>query len=211
MDEIKYCVDLCQISERRRKHEEAKEQLFTMERQMALMTFDREVGLYANRLDRYIYLLEFLNTLPPERQGKVKKEISALERYMIESRQNYKIIRYRALRSDYEALKKTLGDYYQAINVDLRRELSNMSLSNIYIYQLNNQNPSLKHIIVPNRVLIDMPSDSTIIYPFYDIYSNRDFRHFYNKTSFKYLEGLSKDNDYNLGNKQLGMIKIKKM
>ena len=110
-DEIKFCVDLCRIDERRQNHEDAKEKLFQMERKLAEMTFDIEVGRYANKLDRYLYLLEFLKTLPEGKHERIRKEIADLERYMIDSRRNYKIIRYRALRNEYEALKKTLDDY----------------------------------------------------------------------------------------------------
>lgn len=209
--EIKYSVSICNIDELRKEHEYIKERMFQLERKMAEMTFNREVGLYAYNLERYNYLLQLLNKLPIEKQYKIKKELLLLENYFIVSRRNYNIIRYKTLRSEYNELKNNLGNYYKAINIDLRNELKDKNLPNIYVYQENNNISLFKHIIIPDKEFESNYIDNVVIYPVYNLDSNREYRHFYNKTSFKYLEELSKDYSYELDNKDLGKVKIKKM
>ena len=98
------------------------------------------------------------------------------------------------------------------IVIDLREELSKHELPNIYVYQEDNHDPLFRHIIVPDRIVTaSFTEDGMAIFPLYILDSNREFRHFYNKTSFKYLEELSIDRSYNLENKRFGKVIIKKM
>ena len=213
--EIKFSVNICNIDEKRKEHEYIKERLFKLERMMASMLIDRQVGLYANMLDKYINLKQMLSSMPTDKLEATKKEIVFLEKEIIASRRNYNIIRYRTVRNEYDSLKEKIGDYYKAINIDLRDELKDKNLPNIYIYQENNKIPSFKHIIIPNKeveVITDIGySDNLVVYPLYGLDSNREYRHFYNKTSFKYLEELSQDYSHKLNNKNIGKVKIKKM
>lgn len=207
--EIKFSVQLCMIDEKRKEHAEIKARLFQLERGMAQMVLDRQVGLYAVKLARYEYLKELLATLPANDLDKAKKEKSDLESELFQARRNYSFVRYHALRSEYNELKKHLSDYYTAVNTDFRNELKDKNLPNIYVFQ-GNDKPG-RHIIIPDRVTECMEiGGNTIIYPYYELYSNREYRHFYNKTSFKYLEQLSQDCMYAVDNKNLGKIKIKK-
>ena len=49
---------------------------------------------------------------------------------------------------------------------------------------------------------------NTVIMPNKELKSRKKARHFYNKTSFKYLEALINDSNYSLEEKNLGKVKI---
>ena len=96
------------------------------------------------------------------------------------------------------------------VNIDLRRELSRIDTPNIFIAQ--SEYDFDKHIIDGSPLISSImlnEKDITIVSPIYEMESNRDFRHFYNKTSFKYLEGVCEDYSLDLEGKKLGKIKIK--
>ena len=202
---IKFCVQICQIEERRIKHEKTKIELFNLERQMAKMTFDRQVGLYAFKLDKYEILL---NNIPESSQQEILKLYNELK----EMKKNHNIRIYKSLREKYQLLKESLSDYPRSINIDLRNELKDIELPNIYVYQEDKDVSIYKHIILYNNITSELSKKrNIIIYPEYPLQSNREYRHFYNKISYKYLEELSKDYSFNIERKNLNKIKVKKM
>lgn len=213
--DIKYCVEKCQINEKRINHEYAKNKMFLLDRQMAKMKFDRRIGLYAFKLDRYEYLIEKLSTLPNSKQEIIKLEIAKLRYEIMTMENNDAIMEYKLLREEYKRLKASLSDYPKSINIDLRNEIKHIELPNIYIYTEEKEMSMYHHIILDNRYALIISElrkgKNIIIYPPYQIHSNREYRHFYNKTSFKYLEELSKDYTFDIKSKQLNKIKIKKM
>lgn len=213
--DIKYCVEKCQISEKRNSHENAKIKMFQLDRKMANMKFNRQIGLYAFKLDRYEYLLQILNTLPINKQAAIKTELSRLQDEINEMESNRDIREYKCLRDEYTVLKESLSDYPKSINIALRNELKHLELPDIYIYTEDREVSIYHHIIQDNRYILIIPELSkgknTVIYPIYEMHSNRDYRHFYNKISFKYLEELSKDYTFDIQEKQLKKLKVKKM
>ncbi len=56
--EIKNIIDSLGIKGVKDQLDKDKKQLFQNEREMASLTHDREVGLFAFKLDEYLYLLE---------------------------------------------------------------------------------------------------------------------------------------------------------
>ena len=188
MNKIKTIVDKCQIREKKEQFFKTKEELFALERAMAKLTLDWEVGTYVHNFES--------TAIMPETD-------------------NPKIREYQELRSYYLHLKETLGNYHKSINVDLRKELASIDMPDIYIYQKHYKFPMYHHIILPNLIVLIIPKLSNgqheAVFPEYELNSARENRHFYNKTSFAYLEALTKDYDFNLENKKLGKVKIKKM
>ena len=49
--------------------------------------------------------------------------------------------------------------------------------------------------------------DLVVILPVYNMKSFRDYRHFYNKTSFRYLEGVSEEGSFVVDRKRLGKVR----
>ena len=77
---------------------------------------------------------------------------------------------------------------------------------------LNNKDNLFKNII--SKKSLNQEYNKREIYlisPIYNMDSFRDFRHFYNKTSFHYLESLCEDYSFDINNKNLGKIKVRKI
>ena len=189
MNKIKTIVDKCQIREKEEILIQTKKELFALDRAMAKLTLDWEVGTYVHNLN----------------EGEVLTSLT----------DNSKIREYQELRAYYLHLKETLGDYHKSINVDFRKELTSLDLPDIYIYQKHYKFPMYHHIILPNLIVALIPElskgNSEAVFSQYELHSKRENRHFYNKTSFAYLEALTKDYDFSLESKDLGKVKIKKI
>ena len=192
--EIKDIVDKCNITEKRIELENNKVRMFFLDREMAKMKFNRTIGLYAYKLDELEWLMS-----KGDFDYKLYEEIKNME-------EKEDILIYKMLRDEFYRLKATKGEYEKAINVDLRLALMSIELPSIYIEQKD----GYKNIINPYYE-VELKNNSYIISPVYNVCSNRIYRHFYNKTSFHYLEELSNDYNYELKNKKIGKIKIKKM
>ena len=178
--------------------------IFQIKSDMSKLTLNREVGLYL--LDR-----EKIATLKQE--GKEEdletKRLKAEVRWL--SKKN-DIIAYNALADTLDLLKGENQEYYRSIQVDLREELLNMQLPQIFVYQgaLDDKGELklCRHIISPSSVMAFYKEGSeTIVYPMKPEMSQREARHFYNRTSFRYLEELTKDNSFSLKGKKLGKVK----
>lgn len=212
-NEIREIVERLKIREVKKAYLDNKDKLFKMERLMSTMIFDREVGLYAFYADEVNYFVKKLIDSDSFCREKICKEIYASERKMKELEKNSKIEDYAILRNQYYNVIFNNGyydNYFKLINITLREEISKLKKSDIYISQSKYDYD--KNIIDSTWLTFDkIEKGTTIIEPVYDMQSNRDFRHFYNKTSFKYLEQLTEDYSFDLENKNLGKVKIKKL
>ena len=190
---IKNIVEACGIDEKRTALANNKIKLFKLERMMAEATFNRNVGLYAAKIDQLVWIME-----NGDYDYKLHEEIRLMET-------DEEILAYKRLQTEFHDLMTQKGEYEKAVNIDLRLALTDIIIPNIYIEQKDN----FKNILNPN--ITELNEESIIISPVYEVESNRLYRHFYNKTSFHYLEELSKDYNYELEKKNIGKVKIKKM
>ena len=196
-NDIKQIVEELRVKEKKQEYIDNNERMFQLDRHMAKLTFDREVGLYALTYDRYSD-----KTKSTEELEKLKLELESLER--LES-----VAYYKAIRREYDRLNNKRDEYFKCVNIDLRRELSRLELPNIYTLQ--SEYDFDKHIIDKSPLTNEYSKRNIIIVsPIYNMKSIRDFRHFYNKTSFKYLECLSEDYSFELENKKIGKVLIRK-
>ena len=202
-NEIKRIVDRCKIHEKKEQLKNDRLKIYQNERDMSKMTFDRKVGLYAYNLDKYLLILEdYVNNNKPELKSKVEE----LTEYLVDYEKDPDILKYVNLRVENSNLMNRLDEYYKAVNIDLRNELSVIRTPDIYVYI----GDCYEHIILPSIYAYEDNYRDYSIYPNNYIYSKRDFRHFYNKTSFHYLEELSQDYSFDLEGKNLGKVLIKK-
>ena len=187
---IKEIVKHYHIDEKRANNIKNKERMFILEREMAKLTLNYTVGTYVHLLENY------------------NKEDYDKLKWM---EKNLNIVKYLELKREYMYLLSKRGEYEKSINVDFRNAFREYKTPNIFIYDGNVGNLSTaKNVILPEINEIYRDSKDTIIYPYYPLDSNREYRHFYNKASFKYLEGLSQDFDFDLSNKKIGKVRIKK-
>ena len=105
------------------------------------------------------------------------------------------------------------SNYCKCINIDLRNDLRILDLPNIFVFQgYIDRFQKLKvarHIILGEAIQVYKDTPDTIIYPVTELVSKRKFRHFYNRTSFNYLEQLAIDESFDIKTKKLGRIIIK--
>ncbi len=212
-NEIREIVERLKIKEYKEGYLNNQERLFKLERLMSTMTFDREVGLYAFYMDEINYLIKELVDSEPSIREKICEKINALEIKANELGKKSKVQDYIMLRKQYFNISfnnKYYDNYFKLINITLREELSKLKKNDIYIAQSKYDYD--KNIIDLSSLTFDKLEKGTIlIEPVYDMESFRDFRHFYNKTSFKYLEGLTEDYSFDLEGKNLGKVKIRKL
>lgn len=191
------------IKEKRDNNEYIRRQMYLNERRMSKLTFDRNVGLYAHHMDEYFDLLPLLDT--PKRE-EILERLKVLSKKLEELKDYDGVKEYSDLRLQNILLKFKLSDYYKTINLSFRNKINLINSLNIYV----DQNDYLKHITDLDNIKILKEECDTIIKPKYDLTSKRDLRHFYNKLSFKYLESLSEDYNFELENKELGKVRILK-
>ncbi len=203
--EIKSIVEGLGITEKRERLMDNTLKIFQIKSDMSKLTFNREVGLYVFDRDKIAAL---------EEEGKEENR-PEIDRLKAEARWLSKkddVIAYNALQDTLDILKEENQKYYQSIQIDLREELLNVELPEIFVYQGALEDKSdlklCRHIVSPSSIMVFYKEGSeTIVYPMKPEMSQREARHFYNRTSFRYLEQLSKDHSFSLKGKKLGKVK----
>ena len=203
--EIKQVVDKLEIDKLREDYYNNQRRLLELRYQMNRMTFNINVARYAWYLDWIHYYV--LDSKDSFNSKEIYEKIKEYEKKALELEVFPEVVEYSKLRDEYY---KLLFDhkYYRTINEGLRYELELIGVPPIFVKQheyedsINIVNGSTDmHNIYFNQV--------KLIEPVYDMKSYRDYRHFYNRTSFKYLEQLTRDHEYSLEGKNLGKVKIK--
>ncbi len=203
-NQIKDIVLSLQINEKRQELLKNRDMLIHLRYLMSQLTFNRTVGLYAFYLDEIEYLMQ------KYKKGEaVLPKIKEIDEKALALQDNEEVKKYMLLRDEYYRILFD-NDYFLTVNIGLREELSKIGVPNIYIRQ---------HELDYDKNIVDQSPlkeeyskrDLTIVSPVYDMQSFRDYRHFYNKTSFKYLEELSRDYSYDLEGKRIGKVLIKKV
>jgi len=187
-------VNDLKIKEKKLKLLEDKKRLFQIEREISNIRFDINTHFMGNK-DAYHQTLRSVID---------RDESKQLLGYLLVCNES----RIKELMEERELLLSSLNDYQKTINIDLRRELSNLELPRIFVKQ---NDYSYDKNIIDSEVYKTAVNEnnSLTICPIYNMKSFRDFRHFYNKVSFKYLEELTKDYEYSLDNKKIGKVLIK--
>lgn len=206
MQKIKTIVEELGITEKRNRLIKNTYEMMSTKSEMSKLSFTREVGLYVYDCDKLSFLLE-------NPQEKDQTEITRLQEETKTLSTRSDVMIYIHLEEYLEQLKKENQEYYKSIQIDLRKELMEIELPEIYVYQgafKDDSNFKLsRHIIVPGSVIAYYNENSeTTVYPLIPIKSQRDARHFYNRTSFHYLEEVTKDYNFDLKGKNIGKTKI---
>ncbi len=209
--QIKEFVELCQIREQKERLLNTKQELFKLERKMANLAMDYEVGTFIHLGDEYEELRNKKFNATGDELSKLIPKMQPIIKRLQRMKENPKVKKYLELQEVYYGLLDMLGDYAKSINVDFRESVSEYKIPSIYVFQgyFNNDKTMIetKNIVQPEiKVLFTRPTSNTIIHPITEITSKRDLRHFYNKISFKYLEAMTNDYDYGLVSKKLGRV-----
>ena len=205
MRKIKKIVDECGISEKRNKLLQNRDVIIHLKHEMSNLSLFKSVSRYAYNLGEIKYLSldgTFESLMEIER---IKGENEVLL-------ENQNVLAYDNIRRQIERLELENSEYYQSINIDLRGRLFEEHLPSIFVYQgtIDNSFKVYRHIIVPGLSIHLKEDEDVIIHPYTEKSSDTYLRHFYNRISFKYLEQLSEDYNYNLDSKNLGRVRILK-
>lgn len=197
----------CGIDEKRKRLEENQHIMLSLKKSMSDLTFFLPVARYAYLLD-YDQYYRSKKDLTDEEMDKYldgKVQMEALEG-------NVDVMLYKELLREYHEKERECREYFQTINIDFRKGLKEVSLPNIFVFVGNIPNSDFKlsrHIISGNVHEAYIETPNTVIYPQKDFSSRRKARHFYNTVSFKYLEQLSQDEDFDCKIKRLGRVDIR--
>ena len=200
-NEVKEISEKLRIKELKSELLNNRERIFKIRCMMSRLTFNRTVGLYASYLDEIDYLgtkrfevdeATWLKTLEKIREYDKKARL-------LESDPEVQL--YSNLRTEYIDLLLN-SEYYQTLNIDFRNELSKLDLPQVFI----SHRDFSKHAI-DESLKLDERKSFTMIEPLYNIASKRRLRHFYNKTSFRYLEGVSEEGSFVVDRKRLGKVR----
>ena len=192
---------------------ENKTKIFDKEREMSKLTFDINVGRYAFNLDEYFYYLDMLKKIKDgKRKEKVAKKLDEIYHELMKTPNDKGIEKYKKLRDEISLLKDEYRDYYKTINIDFRECLSGLYCPEIFVFQgdITSDLKYYRNIVDSNQFYGCYGQlDEIIIYPNSELNSHRDYKHFYNKISFKYLEDVSKNLDFDLDKKYNLVRRIK--
>ena len=208
-NKIKEYTDRCRVHEYKEELERHRELLFKVEREMARMVLDFEVGTYARTYAMYEECaVDWYDLESVKKATVLRDKLRLLE-------DNEKVDEYRLLKLKRRRLLSTLGRYYKSINIDFRGSFDKEEVPDIFVFQGDGKKypkyAFARNIVDPELgIIFKRKSEHTVIYPEYELKSNREFRHFYNHTSFKYLEAMTNDYSFDYENKDLGKVKIKK-
>ncbi len=196
-----------QLNQKREDYFDDKNKIFKDKCAMSQLTMNREVGQYAFNLDEYFY---YINLLKKNKSEKIYKKLDELY-FKIRSVENEKdILEYRNLRDEIKSLDEECKKLFKLINIDLREKLIYNEIPCIFVYQgcLGDNIKYSRNILNPKLICGYTEDFDTVIYPEYELKSNRELRHFYNRVSFKYLDEITRDFSYDLDGKELGKVRI---
>ena len=200
--QIKKIVSECRIDEEREQFKIIKDKLFLLERKMANLTLDYGVGTYVHMLEEY-------SSLEPtdKRRKELKRKLKVLG-------YNPSIIKYLEFKKYYDWYSYSLSNYAKGINVEFRNLVGQYKVPDVFVFQgyvdEYKRIASAKNIVIPKVDMLYCDEKTIMIYPSYDITSNRELRHFYNRVSYKYLEAMTNDYCFDNDSKNIGKVKIKK-
>ena len=192
MNSIENIVKKYKINEIQEELNKDRENILKLKRKLSDLKLNRNVALYAYSLDKILYMEETSKYI------KIKNELEG----------DTNVIEYIKLKEQLDNIYNKIADYYYFIQIDLREKLTDIEYPDTYIHYVSYGEELLKNII--DNELIEYDENNAIIYPPKEIKSNRKNRHFYNRTSFKYLEALTKDYSFSLEEKDLGKVKVKR-
>ena len=203
--DIEEIVSNLRIREKKQQLLKNRDRILHIKYQMSQLTFNRTVGLYAFTIDEMEYLIHESKRCNDEKRHELYAKIKELEAKALSMQEDPLVKQYIELRDEYLKLLFD-NDYFVTVNIGLREELSKIGVPNIYVAQHEYDHD--KNIVDKSPLVNESDKkDLVVILPVYNMKSFRDYRHFYNKTSFRYLEELSRDCSFDLKGKNLGKVR----
>ena len=208
MKSIERVVLECDIAKKRERMIQNQKDMLMVKNMMSHLTLHKNVAQYAYCLDYDDYYRKKKELTPEEEkkcyEGRIQMALLVDDPH---------VTVYRELKDEYDRMERECREYYQTIQIPFREALKDTDLPNIFVYQgMLDRKSKLKlsrHIILGELHEAYKSTPSIVIYPVKDLYSKREFRHFYNHVSFKYLEQMSQDYRSDVKTKKLGKVIVR--
>ncbi len=200
MNKIQTIMNDLSIPDKKKALMERKQLTSDIKHVMSELSFNRPVAVYAYNLD----LIEYA-------EDEETVEDAILENVML-VHTDPNVEKYDSLRRELDRFNAEAYDYYRCLQTDLRDALLEINLPEIYVYQGligKGELKSCRHLIIPGtfQVIRNDSDVERVIYPDKPTESRRKLNSFYNRTSLRYLDGMTEDYSFSLEGKNLGRVK----
>ena len=191
MNKIEETVELYNLKEKGEKLKKSRAEIIHLKKLASDLKINRNVAIYEYAMQKVV----------------LGEEIHSYLSVADKLRDDPNVQKYREIITKIYWLERQAVEYYRGIQIALRNRLAFFEEPDIYVYYGTFDDKQLtRNIISDDLMLLD--DANTVIMPNKELKSRKKARHFYNKTSFKYLEALINDNNYSLEEKNLGKVKI---
>lgn len=191
MNKIEETVELYNLKEKGEKLKKSHAEIIHLKKLASDLKINRNVAIYEYAMQKVV----------------LGEEIHSYLSVADKLRDDPNVQKYREIIIKIYWLERQAVEYYRGIQIALRNRLAFFEEPDIYVYYGTFDDKQLtRNIISDDLMLLD--DANTVIMPNKELKSRKKARHFYNKTSFKYLEALINDNNYSLEEKNLGKVKI---
>ena len=188
---IEETVELYNLKEKGEKLKKSRAEIIHLKKLASDLKINRNVAIYEYAMQKVV----------------LGEEIHSYLSVADKLRDDPNVQKYREIIIKIYWLERQAVEYYRGIQIALRNRLAFFEEPDIYVYYGTFDDKQLtRNIISDDLMLLD--DANTVIMPNKELKSRKKARHFYNKTSFKYLEALINDNNYSLEEKNLGKVKI---
>ena len=186
--------EIKRIREQKEKIIKDQPKILSLKTKISDLKIHRNVAIYAYFMDKIL----------------IEEEIHSYLDIAKKLKDDENVQKYIKLKKQLDSLEQEKIDYYKEIQTKLKDQINRKKEATAFVYYGRDED---NHIItrdITSSQLSLLDLDEQVILPFKELESKRKIRHFYNRVSFKYLEELTKDNDFSLNNKNLGRVKVKK-
>ena len=191
MNRIEETVELYNLKEKGEKLKKSHAEIIHLKKLASDLKINRNVAIYEYAMQKVV----------------LGEEIHSYLSVADKLRDDPNVQKYREIITKIYWLERQAVEYYRGIQIALRNRLAFFEEPDIYVYYGTFDDKQLtRNIISDDLMLLD--DANTVIMPNKELKSRKKARHFYNKTSFKYLEALINDSNYSLEEKNLGKVKI---
>lgn len=191
MNKIEETVELYNLKEKGEKLKKSHAEIIHLKKLASDLKINRNVAIYEYAMQKVV----------------LGEEIHSYLSVADKLRDDPNVQKYREIIIKIYWLERQAVEYYRGIQIALRNRLAFFEEPDIYVYYGTFDDKQLtRNIISDDLMLLD--DANTVVMPNKELKSRKKARHFYNKTSFKYLEALINDNNYSLEEKNLGKVKI---
>ncbi len=188
MDKLE--LELKKLRKQKEKIIENDSKILHLKKKLSDLKLNHNVATYAYSIDKITW----------------KEDVDKYLKITENLKQDEKVQEYIKLDNQLKSLKQEKISYYKDIQTTLKNEINKRNESTPFVYFNEDKNNVITRDITSSQLSL-LELNNEVVLPPKELKSKRKRRHFYNRVSFKYLEELTKDNNFSIENKNLGNVK----